>query len=145
MQQADCLLVSMGLWPFCLLGTVVETGRGNGSGLLFSGEVVMEGDRGMEGREPTPCSGERPGHGGEGSPPPALERDQGMEGKGAHPLFCSTGSSDATSHLSCHHIPRLEQGRRRVITPPMTDRVMESELHNIFLCDCYILLSRSSS
>ncbi|DAA26708.1 TPA: hypothetical protein BOS_9071 [Bos taurus] len=32
----------MGLWPFCLLGTVVETGRGNGSGLLFSGEVVME-------------------------------------------------------------------------------------------------------
>ena len=56
MQQADCLLVSVGLWPFCLLGTVVETGRGNGSGLLFSGEVVMEGDRGMEGREPTPCS-----------------------------------------------------------------------------------------
>lgn len=74
MQQADCLLVSVGLWPFCLLGTVVETGRGNGSGLLFSGEVVIEGDWGMEGREP-------------------------------QPLFWSTGSSDATSHLSCHHIP----------------------------------------
>ena len=114
MQQAGCLLVSVGLWPFCLLGTVVETGSGNGSGLLSSGEVVMEGDPGMEGREP-------------------------------HPLFWSTGSSDAVYLLSCHHIPHLDPGNRRVITPPMTDPVMESALRNVFLCDCYILLSHSSS
>ena len=125
------------------------------------GEVVMEGDQCIEGkgahpllwretrawrgREPTPCSGGRPGHGGEGSPPLALEGNQGMEGKGAHLLLWSTGSSDAVYHLSCHHIPRLEQGNRRVITPPMADPVMESELHNIFLCAYYILLSHSSS
>ena len=61
MQQAGCLLVSVGLWPFRLLGTVVETGSGNGSGLLSSGEVVMEGDQGMERK---------------GAPPPVLVHRQ---------------------------------------------------------------------
>lgn len=108
MQQAGCLLVSVGLWPFRLLGTVVETGERQWvrSPLLWGGGDG--GDQGMEGRAPTPCSG----------PPAALM------------LF-----------IIClvTYIPRLDQGNRRVITPPMTDPVMESELSNIFLCDCYIL------
>ena len=87
----------------------------------------------------------RPGHGGKGAHPLLWRETRAWRGREPQPVFWSTGSSDATSHLSCHHIPRLEQGRRRVITPPMTDPVMESELHNNFLCDCYILLSHSSS
>ena len=89
--------------------------------------------------------GGRPGHGGKGAHPLLWRETRAWRGREPQPVFWSTGSSDATSHLSCHHIPRLEQGRRRVITPPMTDPVMESELHNNFLCDCYILLSHSSS
>ncbi|TEA24339.1 hypothetical protein DBR06_SOUSAS4410045, partial [Sousa chinensis] len=56
--EAKRLLVSVVPWPFCLPRTAVETGKGRcWSGLLSHGEVVMEGDH---------------GHGGEGSPPPAM-------------------------------------------------------------------------
>eukprot|EP00069_Balaena_mysticetus_P006305 bmy_00929T0 len=56
--EAKRLLVSVVPWPFCLPRTAVETGKGRcWSGLPSHGEVVMEGDH---------------GHGGEGSPPPAM-------------------------------------------------------------------------
>ena len=56
--EAKCLLVSVVPWPFCLPRPAVETGKGRcWSGLQSRGEVVMEGDQ---------------GHGGEGSPPPAM-------------------------------------------------------------------------